>query len=209
MLRFPHRPPRTPSPAFILKKTGTPLNCDRPVPYCIAGLVRVGDCNEGQKPSAKHEKEETMEKKYFMVCVAVLFITLITSSRVFALEIDDVGRLEPTVDLDFLVLQDDQSATVTADLSFPLDFQLIPVFLIGKGSLSVSLSKTDTVGEIIYLYIRGLDTPKTDFNIGITPIRLNVSSTSGLPENALGLVITGILFSREDPPYEYTVSFSY
>ena len=149
-----------------------------------------------------------MRKKYFMISFAVLFVIFTTFGSVCAQD-GDTAMLEPTVDFDFVVLQDDLSATVTADLNFLFDFQLIPVFLVGKGRLSVSLSKRDTTGEIIYLYIRGLDTPKTDFSVGISPVTLNVSSTSGLPENALGLVITGILFSQEEPPFEYSVSLSY
>lgn len=150
-----------------------------------------------------------MQRRFLIACLISFLITVSSNYAAFAIEDNDLARLEPTVDLDFVVIQNGQSITVTADLRFPLDFQVIPVLIIGKGTLSVSLSRTNSQGEIVYLYLDGFDVPHTDFNIGITPVTLNVSSTSGLPDSAVGLVISGILFSRENPPYEYNVSFSF
>ena len=149
-------------------------------------------------------------KKVLLVVSIVSFLFCFTGFHdVFALEKEDLELIEPTVDLDLVVIRTNQSKTVAADLRFPLDFQLIPVALIGKGALRVTLSKTDTHGELVYIYLLGFDTPHTDFNVGVTPVSLTVSSTNGLLDYNIGLVITGVLFSLEEPPYDYNVSFSF
>ncbi len=124
----------------------------------------------------------------------------------------DMGRLEPAVDFDFVVLAKNSSTSVTADLAFPLDFQIIPVIVVGDGTgaFSASMSRSNTKGELIYIYQRFPGAGVNAFNIGISPVTLRISSAVTLgPGWAFGYVITGILFSTEKPPYAYTVSLSF
>ena len=52
--------------------------------------------------------------------------------------------------------------------------------------------------------------PSFDINIGITPITISVGSTiSEVDSGAVGLVMYGILFSTQTPPYTYNVSMSF
>ena len=117
-----------------------------------------------------------------------------------------------SVDFDFVVLAKSSSTTVTADIAFPLAFEFIPVLVVGDGTgaFSSSVARTNTTGEIIYLYQRFPGAGVAAINIGITPVTIRVSSAVTLgPGWAFGYVITGILFSPEPPPYEYTVSLSF
>lgn len=151
-----------------------------------------------------------MKKFICMLFLAALLGLYAGVGNVIAFETEGPSALiGPKVDTDLIILQNKQSKTVTTELGFPFDFQIIPIVVIGKGTLSVSLSRTNTAGEIIYLYFKGFDDFEQASNIGLTPVTLRVSSTSGLYENNVGVLITGILFSLEDPPYEYSVSLSY
>jgi hypothetical protein len=116
------------------------------------------------------------------------------------------------IDFDFVTLAKSSSTSVTADLSFPLAFEFIPVLLIGDGTgaFSASMTRSTTAGEIIYIYQRFPGAGAYAFNIGISPVTIRVSSAVTLgPGWAFGYVITGILFSPELPPYHYTVSLSF
>jgi hypothetical protein len=122
------------------------------------------------------------------------------------------ARLEPAVDFDFVVLAKNSSTSVTADLAFPLDFQIIPVIVVGDGTgaFTASMSRSTTHGELVYIYQRFPGAGVNAFNIGISPVSLRISSAVTLgPGWAFGYVITGILFSTETPPYAYTVSLSF
>jgi hypothetical protein len=124
----------------------------------------------------------------------------------------DMARLEPAADFDFVVLAKNSSTSVTADLAFPLDFQIIPVIVVGDGTgaFTASMSRSTTQGELVYIYQRFPGAEVYAFNIGISPVSLRISSAVTLgPGWAFGYVITGILFSTETPPYAYTVSLSF
>jgi len=111
-----------------------------------------------------------------------------------------------------VVLAKCSSTTVTADIAFPLAFEFIPVIVVGDGTgaFSSSVARTNTTGEIIYLYQRFPGAGVAAINIGITPVTIRVSSAVTLgPGWAMGYIITGILVSPETPPYEYTVSLSF
>lgn len=132
----------------------------------------------------------------------------------FAFEDNNLERFEPA-DLDFVVLQNKQSKTVTADLSSTFDFGIIPVTLVGSGNFSASLSRTNTTGELVYLYLKvlyGFGNHAWDLNFSLTPITLRVSST--ISDDAdlnvvYVLIMHGILFSAEEPPYTYNITLSY
>jgi len=150
-----------------------------------------------------------MKKKLvLMVLLAGVLGTFMGVSGAFA---GGRAALEPKLDIDTVVLQSGQSKSVTADLSAPLDFEIVPVTLIGgDNNFTVSMSRTNTEGEVAFVWIQGFGTPTFDVNFGVTPITLRVSSEiSDHVDHAFGLVIHGILLSSEEPPYEYSVSLGY
>jgi hypothetical protein len=162
-----------------------------------------------------------MKKLIIASGLVMLLLLPVCSSISFAGGRHNLAPIEPAaaVDFDFVVLAQSSSTSVTANLSFPLAFQVIPILVVGEGSgtFGASLSRTNTMGELIYLYQKFPGVPGStwpgnaaDFNIGVTPITLRTSSTVTLgPGWAIGYVITGILFSTETPDYIYTVSLSF
>jgi hypothetical protein len=148
----------------------------------------------------------------FMVA-ALMFSFSVCAS---AFEAQGLEALLPQTDIDFMVLQNNQSKTVTADLSFPLDFGVIPVTLIGYGKFSVTLTRPGTSGEIVYMYlsvVKGFGNPSYDLKTGLTPFR-SLSSFITISEDedfnwAQVMIVHGILFSPEDPPYEYNLKLSF
>jgi hypothetical protein len=149
-----------------------------------------------------------MKKKLILtVLIACVSAVFLCGSSAFAA---GLGALEPKVDIDTVVLLSNQSTTVTADLTGPFDFEIVPVTLIGSGAFSASMSRTNTQGEIVYVMIQGFGVPSFDVNFGITPVSVRASSIiSEEDDYAFGVVIHGILFSNEEAPYEYNVSLSY
>ena len=145
----------------------------------------------------------------------VLFVSVsIFFSNVYAFQGEDLNLIEPALDLDFVILRSNQSTTVTADLGSPLDFEIIPVALIGSGNVSASITRTNTRGEVIYIMLYGFGikdgNENYDVNVGVTPATFRVSAAVEDGDNwHLGLIIHGMLFSTETPPYSYNVSLSF
>jgi hypothetical protein len=141
-----------------------------------------------------------------------LLLFPVCSSIGFAAGADDLSNIE-TSDFDFVVLAKNQSTTVSAGLSSSLEPNITTVTLKGSGSgtFSASMSRNNTKGELVYIYQFFPGVPTSAFNIGITPVTMRVSSSIGdLDDGAVfGFVITGILFTLEEPPYGYSVSLSF
>jgi len=154
-----------------------------------------------------------MKKLFIASGLIVLLLVSICSTIALAGDKHNLAPLEPAaaIDFDFVTLAKSSSTSVTADLSFPLAFDFIPVLLIGDGTGAFSASMTrNTSGEIVYIYQKFPGAGVAAFNIGITPVTIRTSTAVTLgPGWAIGWVITGILFSPETPPYSYTVSLSF
>jgi hypothetical protein len=155
-----------------------------------------------------------MKKRCFSCCVIVLLLFPVCSSIGFAAGEVDLSQIETSnVDIDFVVLRQNQSTSVSAGLDTLLSLQIIPVTLTGSGSggFSASMSRNNTKGEIIYMYQFFPGVPTAAFNIGITPVSMRVSSAiTNLDDGPVfGFVITGILFSLEEPPYGYNVGLGF
>jgi hypothetical protein len=141
-----------------------------------------------------------------------LLLLPVCSSIGFAAGSDDLSNIE-TSDFDFVVLAKNQSTSVSAGLSLSLEPNITTVTLKGSGSgtFSASMSRNNTKGELVYIYQFFPGVPASAFNIGITPVTMRVSSSiPNLDDGAVfGFVITGILFTLEEPPYGYNVSLSF
>jgi len=157
-----------------------------------------------------------MKKIFVSCCLIALLLFPVCSSIGFAAGDDDLSKIETSnVDFDFVVLLKNQSTSVSAGLDTSVSLQVIPVTLLGSGSgsgnFSASMSRTNTVGELVFIYQFFPGVPAAAFNIGITPVSIRVSSAiPNLEDGAVfGFVFTGILFSLEEPPYGYNVSLSF
>ena len=155
-------------------------------------------------------------KKKLLGCLAAALLLFFDVSSYADAGVDIQQILEPQSDIDLVVLQNNQSKTVTADLSFPMDFGVIPVTLIGYGRFNIVLTGPDSRGDLIYMYsfvVKGFGTPSNELKFGLTPFRsLNTMITISDDEEfnwAEVIILHGILFSLEDPPYEYKLNLSF
>jgi hypothetical protein len=141
-----------------------------------------------------------------------LLLFPVCSSIGYAAGEDDLSNIE-TSDFDFVVLAKNQSTSVSAGLSSALEPNITTVTLKGSGSgtFSASMSRNNTKGELVYIYQFFPGVPTSAFNIGITPVTMRVSSSiPNLDDGAVfGFVVSGILFTLEEPPFGYSVSLSF
>jgi hypothetical protein len=147
-----------------------------------------------------------------MISLMSLFVAFTCTGSAFAMEAEGLDLLEPTVDLDYVVVANDQIKTVTASLSFLGDFGITPVQLIGNGVFGATISRTTDreEREFFYLLLIGFGDPNLDFDINVAPATVRVNST--IPDaftSAIGVLIHGVLFSLAEPPFDYTVSLTF
>jgi len=158
-----------------------------------------------------------MSNKKTVITFLAAVLLLVSNVCTYAFEVDDLEAVLPQTDIDLVVLQNNQIKTITADLGFPLDFGVVPVTLIGHGNFSVTLTRGgNTRGELVYMYIavvKGFGNPAYDLKLGLTPFNsLNSFITISDDEEfnwAQAIIVHGILFSLEDPPYEYNMRLSF
>ena len=153
-----------------------------------------------------------MKKIFVSCCMIALLLFPVCNSIGFAAGADDLSNIE-TSDFDFVVLAKNQSTSVSAGLSSALEPNITAVTLKGSGSgtFSASMSRNNTKGELVYIYQFFPGVPTSALNIGITPVTMRVSSSiPNLDDGAVfGFVVSGFLFTLEEPPYGYNVSLSF
>ena len=153
-----------------------------------------------------------MKRLFISCCMIALLLFPVCSSIGYAAGEDDLSNIE-TSDFDFVVLAKNQSTSVSAGLSSALEPNITTVTLKGSGSgtFSASMSRNNTKGELVYIYQFFPGVPTSAFNIGITPVTMRVSSSiPNLDDGAVfGFVVSGILFTLEEPPFGYSVSLSF
>jgi len=153
-----------------------------------------------------------MKKIFVSCCMIALLLFPVCSSIGFAAGSDDLSNIE-TSDFDFVVLAKNQSTSVSAGLSSALEPNITSVILKGSGSgtFSANMSRNNTEGELVYIYQIFPGVPTSAFNIGITPVSMRVSSSIPNLDDGLvfGFVVSGFLFTLEEPPFGYNVSLSF
>lgn len=100
-----------------------------------------------------------------------------------------------------------QSKSFTAESDTLFDAMIIPVLLWGNGTLNVTVSKTDSSGEMIGVILKSNGATEMDYNTGITPRSITVSSRFW--GWGYAVVYSALLFSQEEGPYSYSVSLSF
>ncbi len=107
----------------------------------------------------------------------------------------------------FAIMAPDQSRSFTAESNGMFDLMFIHVIVLGQGTLRISVSKTDTIGEVIAVMQKGEGYPDSGCNVGITPRTLTLSSRFWWDYGTT--VVASGLFSMEEGPHKYTVRLSY
>ena len=153
-----------------------------------------------------------MKRLFVSCCMIALLLFPVCNSIGFAAGADELSNIE-TSDFDFVVLAKNQSTSVSAGLSSALEPNITSVILKGSGSgtFSANMSRNNTEGELVYIYQIFPGVPTSAFNIGITPVSMRVSSSIPNLDDGLvfGFVVSGFLFTLEEPPYGYNVSLSF
>ena len=105
------------------------------------------------------------------------------------------------------VLAPGQSKTFTSESEGMFGFMIIEVIVLQPGTLSISVSKTDSTGDIIGVIQKGDGHPDMEYNVGITPRTLTLSSRFWWDYGRV--VVISFLFSIEDTLHKYSVRLSY
>jgi len=137
----------------------------------------------------------------------ILFIIIFLSLNNFYAFGADKEVIDSYVDMDVVVLVKGSQRTLNVTLDLPFfDFHILPVLLIGTDSLTVTMSKKDSRGEIIWVAQKGYGYPKSDFTYSFTPQSATLSVTS--LEYATILICSGIL-TWEQGPHNYKIMLSF
>jgi hypothetical protein len=142
-------------------------------------------------------------KKLLLLLLLLLFFLLHTN-MVYA-GIEDVDS--SIINVHAAVMLSGQTKTFTAESDYFPDIMIIPVYVSGDGTLRVTVTKTDTIGEVIAVMQNGYGHPPSGYVIGITPCSLPLSFRCW--EYGSAIVFSSLLFTLEPGPYKYTVTLSY
>lgn len=144
------------------------------------------------------------KKGLFVMGVCLAFLFLISINRSIASERDSLSADQ----VNLAVIWPGQTKTFTAESDTLYNIMIIPVIVVGPGTLNISVSKTDSVGELIGVMQTGNGHPASGYNVGITPRSLTLSSRFWW-EYGMAVITSALLFTTEDGPHRYNVTLSY
>jgi hypothetical protein len=118
------------------------------------------------------------------------------------------------VNASVLFIRAGQSKTYTVESDFFPDIMTIFLFVDQSGTASITLTKTDTSGELIglmqvggYQSVENSFSQKYDATVGYTPCTLTVRARFW--NYGFGVIMSGLITSIEPGPHKYTLSISY
>jgi len=146
------------------------------------------------------------------VLPVLLLMCIITPGIAFALE-DEAVNIGP-ITTAVALIRLGQTKTYTVESDFYPDVMLIAVFVNQSGTLAISVTKTDTSGELIgvmqygaYSSVPNSSAVKYAAKASITPCTVTISGKFW--EYGSGVVLSGVLATIEPGPYKYTITLSY
>jgi len=150
-------------------------------------------------------KIETMRR----VLPVLLLLCIITPGIVWSAEVEQVSVGPITADVAIMLPGQSKSYTVESEL-YPA-LMIIPVLIYGSGNLSVSVSKTDTIGELFGVMQVGGYNPlvvqtKYGASVGVTPRTIILNSR--FYDIGYIVVVSGLLATTEEGPYRYSINLS-
>jgi hypothetical protein len=157
--------------------------------------------------------KQTVNTKLVMYILPILLLTLLVlPGEGFSLEVENVS-IGP-INSAFAIMLKGQTKTYTVTSDFFPDIMIVGLVVNGNGNLSVSVTKTDTNGELIGVMQRGAFSTVTDQEsqrfahaVGITPCTISVSGR--FYEYGYGIIISSLLASLEEGPHTYTLTISF
>lgn len=153
-------------------------------------------------------KQVLLNKAILPITFFSLLLLSTTALPVGVSSASDAGVHDEAVNGCIVVMENHQSKTVEVEQIAVFDFGIIPVLLIGSGNFSASLARTNTYGEVVFLYIRGFGMPLRDVNVAKTPVTIKVKSS--VEENwSVGVVMYGVIYSSEPVPFTYKIKLDF
>ena len=148
-------------------------------------------------------KTETIRR----VLPVLLLLCIITPGIVWSAEVEQVSAGPITAA--FAVMVPGQTKTYTVDSELYPAIMIIPVVIYGTGNFVVTVTKTDTSGELFGVMQVGGYNPteigtRHGANIGVTPKTLRVAAR--FYDSAFIFVMSGLLASVEEGPHRYSIT---
>jgi len=142
-------------------------------------------------------------KKLLLFLLLLLFFLLQTN-----IGYAGIKDVDPSIiNVHAAVMLPGQTKTYTAESDYFPDIMIIPVAVYGNGTLKITVTKTDTIGEVIAVMQNGYGHPPSGYVIGITPCSLPLSLRCW--DYGSAIVLSSLLFTLDPGPYKYTVTLSY
>ena len=150
-------------------------------------------------------KTETIRR----VLPVLLLMCIITPGIVWSAEVEQVSAGPFTAA--FAVMFFGQSKTYTVESELYPAIMIIPVVIYGTGNFAVTVTKTDTSGELFgVMQVGGYSTTQigTQYgaNVGVTPNTLRVAAR--FYDSAFIFVMSGLLASVEEGPHRYSITLT-
>ncbi len=146
-------------------------------------------------------------KEVFFVTGFCLICLCLICSREAAASWEN-GDVSAQVNSGLAVMTPGQTRTFTSESDTLLNAMIIPVVVWGAGTLNITVSKTDSTGEIIGVIYQSSGYPDSGYNVGITPLSLSLS-TRFWWDYGTALITSAMLFPVGDGPHKYSVRLSY
>ena len=147
-------------------------------------------------------------KKAVFYFIGFIFLySLIYSENLSAMDKEEVYA--PLANFEFAVMIQGRKFTFTAESEDLYNVMMIPVIVIGNGErqvLTVTVSKTDSSGEVIAVMQYGTGAPVLSSNVGITPRSATIKPI--FYWSGAAVICSAMLFSHEEGPFRYNVSIS-
>jgi hypothetical protein len=143
-------------------------------------------------------------KKNKKLLLLLLLFFLLHTNMVYA----GIKDVDPSIiNVHATIMLPGQSKTYTAESDYFPDIMIIPVAVYGNGTLHITVTKTDTIGEVIAVMQYGNGHPPSGYIIGITPCSIPLDSRCW--DYGSTIIFSSLLFTLDPGPYKYTLSLSY
>jgi hypothetical protein len=154
-----------------------------------------------------------MKSKYkiktLQMVLSMLLLCVLLPQTGWSMEIEQIS-LGP-ISSAFAIMAKGQTKTYTVTSDFFPDAMIIGIVVYGGGNMLVSVSKTDTSGELLgvmqigaYTSVPDEESQKYGYMVGITPCSPSV--VGRFFDYGYGLIISGLLASLEEGPHTYTLT---
>lgn len=151
---------------------------------------------------------KTVHRKTIAFFIVAVLFTFSLIDPGFAGALEAQGDYDSQATFEYAVMTKGRSFTFTAESDTLPNAIIIPLFVIGdenQGSLRVTISKSDSVGDVIALMQYGSGSPAFSSNMGVTPRSITIDPI--FYWTGWTVIYAAMLFSPEESgPYRYNVT---